>query len=109
MDDTIAAISTPHGYGGVGIVRLSGPLSLSIAQQILDLKKQLKPRTATLTNVISSKNEIIDQVIAIYFQAPHSFTGENIIEIQGHGGPLVLNHHPNVNLWCTVGSPRRVF
>jgi tRNA modification GTPase len=91
MDDTIAAIPTPHGYGGVGIVRLSGPLSLSIAQQILDLKKQLKPRTATLTNVISSKNEIIDQVIAIYFQAPHSFTGENIIEIQGHGGPLVLN------------------
>jgi tRNA modification GTPase len=90
MYDTIAAISTPPGFGGVGIVRVSGPLSVFIAHK-LTLKKKLKPRYATLTNIRTSDNQIIDQAIVIYFKAPYSFTGEDIIEIQGHGGPLVLN------------------
>lgn len=86
--DTIAAIATPPGRGGVGIVRVSGPDSQAIAQEIL--KKTLKPRIATYTEFFND-NVVIDSGIALFFQNPHSFTGEDVLELQGHGGPVVLD------------------
>src|SRR3989338_9502639 len=87
--DTIAAIATPPGKGGVGIVRVSGPQVLVIAKVIL--KHTLKPRYAHYGNFYDAENHIIDQGVALYFQAPHSFTGEDVLELQAHGGPVVLD------------------
>lgn len=86
--DTIAAIATAPGQGGIGIVRVSGPdlneLSRSVTGQALS------PRWASYTSFIDENGEIIDQGIALYFPAPNSFTGEDVLELQGHGGPAVL-------------------
>lgn len=88
--DTIVAIATPPGIGGVGIIRISGSLSQSIAKAILK-KTNLVPNQATYANFLSSNSEILDTGIAIFFQSPQSFTGEDVIELQGHGGPVILN------------------
>lgn len=87
--DTIAAIATPSGHGGVGIVRVSGPKAAMVGQQLL--KTTLKPRLATYLPFYNSDNEVVDQGIALQFIAPHSFTGEDVLELQGHGGPVVLD------------------
>lgn len=88
-DDTIAAIATPTGRGGVGIVRVSGPLAATIAREIL--KGQLPPpRTAVYTTFYSETDDSIDQGLALYFPNPHSFTGDDVLELQGHGGPVVM-------------------
>lgn len=87
--DTIAAIATPPGRGGVGIIRISGKAATGIAQQLLgDLPA---PRTATLKQFKAADASCIDQGIALYFPAPNSFTGEDVLELQGHGGPVVLD------------------
>jgi tRNA modification GTPase len=86
--DTIAAIATPNGVGAISIVRISGPSSLQIAKK-LTKKDDFQPRRATLCKVYDSNNELIDIVIVIYFKAPNSFTGEDIIEFQCHGGVVV--------------------
>jgi tRNA modification GTPase len=86
--DTIAAIATAAGRGGIGVVRLSGRAVQSIAPILLG--KLPGPRHATLCNFLAEDGSAIDQGIAIYFQAPHSFTGEDVLELQGHGGPAVL-------------------
>jgi len=85
---TIVAIATPPGAGGIGIVRLSGPLAHHIAQSLCD--KTLRPRTAHFISVKDAESRIIDQGIGLYFKAPASFTGEDIVEIQGHGSPVAL-------------------
>ncbi|KTD36470.1 GTPase [Legionella nautarum] len=90
QNDTIVAIATPPGRGGVGIVRLSGPQAYPIALQ-LNGNKPLSPRLATYCSFLSSQNEILDNGLMIYFKAPHSFTGEDIVEFQGHGAPIVLD------------------
>lgn len=87
--DTIAAIATPSGQGGVGIVRVSGPQASTVAQTLL--KKSLKPRVATFLDFYDESNAVLDQGIAILFKGPHSFTGEDVLELQGHGGPVVLD------------------
>lgn len=87
--DTIVAQVTPPGCGGVGILRLSGPLVNSITTQILSLKPQ--PRYATCVNFLGSDNTIIDQGIAILFVAPHSFTGEDVLELHCHGSQVILD------------------
>jgi len=87
--DTIAAIATPPGNGGVGIVRVSGSLVPDIARQLLN--KALPPRYASYSSFIDAKGVVIDSGIALYFPAPNSFTGEDILELQGHGGSVVLN------------------
>lgn len=88
-DDTIAAVATPPGRGGVSIVRISGPKTTKIAMHILG---QLpKPRIATYKAFLDFDGSAIDAGIAIYFSAPHSFTGEDILELQGHGGPVVMD------------------
>ncbi|HEB9324336.1 TPA: tRNA uridine-5-carboxymethylaminomethyl(34) synthesis GTPase MnmE [Campylobacter jejuni] len=85
MSDTIAAIATAHGVGSISIVRLSGERALEIALK-LSHKTKLTPRHATFTKLFNQNNEIIDEAIMIYFKAPYSFTGEDIVEFQTHGG-----------------------
>ncbi len=87
--DTIAAVATPPGRGGVGIIRTSGILSPSIGKHILGLLPQ--PRRAIYRPFLDSQSCAIDNGIALYFPAPHSFTGEDILELQGHGGPVVMD------------------
>ena len=87
--DTIAAIATPPGKGGVGIVRVSGPKCCEIADKILG--KCPNVRKAKYLPFKNAKNEVIGTGIAIYFQKPHSFTGEDVLELQAHGGPVVLD------------------
>ncbi|MEA3229250.1 MAG: tRNA uridine-5-carboxymethylaminomethyl(34) synthesis GTPase MnmE [Campylobacterota bacterium] len=86
--DTICAVATANGIGSIAIIRLSGDRALEIAK-ILTKKELLTPRYATLTNIYNSKNELIDESIAIFFKAPHSFTAEDVVEIQCHGGFIV--------------------
>jgi len=85
---TIAAIATANGIGSIAIIRLSGDKALEIAKKITK-KENFPPRYATLTNVYNSQSELIDESIVIYFQGPHSFTGEDVVEIQCHGGFIV--------------------
>lgn len=87
--DTIAAIATPSGNGGVGIIRISGTLVLEIASKLLS--KELPPRTAIYSPFLDENGEAIDSGIALYFPAPNSYTGENVLELQGHGGSVVLD------------------
>ena len=87
--DTIAAIATPPGNGGVGIIRISGPAAESIARQIT--RKTPKPRYAQLCHFRDTDGSIIDSGLALYFPGPASFTGEDTLELQGHGGSVVLD------------------
>ena len=87
--DTIAAIATAPGRGGVGIVRVSGPNVVDIANKILGFLP--KPREAHYTSFNNTASERLDQGLAIYFPNPHSFTGEDVLELQGHGGPVILD------------------
>jgi tRNA modification GTPase len=88
----IAAIATAPGRGGIGVVRLSGKNIASLIHAVcrLPANKSLQARQATYTNFINADGSLIDQGLAIYFQAPHSYTGEDVLELQGHGGPVVL-------------------
>ena len=87
--DTIAAIATPPGRGGVAIIRISGPQVKSIATHILG--KVPKPRYADYLPFYDENNQIIDSGLALLFVTPSSFTGEDVLELQGHGGPVVMD------------------
>ena len=87
--NTICAVATPPGAGGLGIVRISGPGVPRICQEILGQVPE--PRVAVLSHFRSAQGETIDTGLALYFPAPHSFTGENVLELHGHGGIHVLN------------------
>jgi len=87
--DTIAAIATPPGQGGVGIVRVSGPRVISIAKAILGHCPQ--PRIAEYLSFNDDTGSVIDKGIALYFKQPNSFTGEDVLELHGHGGQVVLD------------------
>lgn len=86
--DTIAAVATARGNGPVGIIRLSGPTALTIAETITD--SELKARFAHYTSFIDGNGTHLDTGIALYFPGPNSFTGEDVVELQGHGGHIVL-------------------
>src|ERR1043166_7023406 len=86
-DDTIVAIATPQGRGALGVVRLSGPRALDLASVLLEHGATLQPRHATFTRVTPA----LDEVVATYFPSPHSYTGEHVVEISGHGSPVVLH------------------
>jgi tRNA modification GTPase len=88
MNETITAIATANGIGSISILRLSGDRSLSIALKLTQ-KQHLQPRYATLTSLHQKDGTLIDEAIVIYFQAPRSFTGEEVIEFQCHGGYVV--------------------
>lgn len=92
-EDTIVAVATPYGRGGIGVVRISGPHAAAVARVILRRSRPLQPRVATLTRVYQADCEpaaAIDQVLATYFPAPASYTGEDVVEVSGHGSPMAL-------------------
>jgi tRNA modification GTPase len=87
--DTIVAQATPSGRGGISIVRISGPCVKTIAAKLLG--EVPKPRYAAYLPFLDTDKNIIDEGVAIFFAAPHSFTGEDVLELQGHGGPAVVD------------------
>lgn len=87
--DTISAIATPPGRGGIGIIRVSGPKAADICKSVTRILPAA--RTATRANFLDSDFNVIDEGLVLYFPAPNSFTGEDVIELQGHGGPHVLH------------------
>ncbi len=103
--DTIAAIATAQGRGGVGIVRISGPLASSAAQAIT--ARALTPRYAHYGAFRDAEGDVIDEGLALYFPGPNSFTGEDVLELQGHGGPVVLDMllQRCVQLGCRLARP----
>jgi tRNA modification GTPase len=110
LDDTIVAIATPTGRGGIGVVRLAGPEAQTIAEPMLRLKHQLEPGRAVFGELIEPRGEAaersagqpgaavptqttrIDEVVVTYFARPHSYTTDDVVEISGHGSPVVLRH-----------------
>lgn len=86
--DAIAAIATPPGRGGIGVIRLSGADLQPYMQAILG--RSLQPRHAHRARFLDARGQTLDDGIALWFPAPHSFTGEQVLELQGHGGPFVL-------------------
>ena len=103
--DTIAAIASAPGRGAVGVIRISGPDAARIAAEILGVTP--KPRHAVLANFRSGNGETIDRGLALYFPAPASFTGEDVLELQGHGGALILDVllQRLLDLGCRMARP----
>jgi tRNA modification GTPase len=99
--DTIAAVATPPGRGGIGIVRVSGPLAGEIARSLTG--RVPRPRLATHMTARDAQARELDEGIALYFQAPHSYTGEDVFEFHGHGGSAVLEGLLNA---CLVAGAR---
>lgn len=89
-DDTIVAIATPPGRGGIGVVRLSGPAAAAIARALTG-RIGFEPRHATLATVASVDGVPIDQAVITCFPAPHSYTGDEVVELSAHGSPVVLD------------------
>ncbi|HET9191552.1 MAG TPA: tRNA uridine-5-carboxymethylaminomethyl(34) synthesis GTPase MnmE [Vicinamibacterales bacterium] len=108
-DDTIVALATPSGRGALGIVRISGPRSQDIVRVIAPARRPLEPRRATLTRLRAheSAGGAVDRVIATYFQAPHSYTGEDVVELCAHGSPVVLRTivHAAVDAGARLARP----
>ena len=93
LDDTIVAISTPPGRGGIGVVRLSGAAARPIAEPLLKQRRELEPGRATFSELIDpATGERIDEVVVTFFAKPHSYTTDDLIEISAHGSPVVLRH-----------------
>ena len=94
VDDTIVAIATPVGRGGIGVVRVSGPDAARIAATLTGSTRTLEPRQATFGRIevggVVGHATTADQVIVTFFPSPHSYTGEDVVEISGHGSPLLL-------------------
>ena len=87
--DTIVAIATPAGRGGIGVVRISGPRARAVAEKIVESNERLEPRRATLTT-IRADEVAIDRAVVTFFPEPHSYTGEHVVEISAHGSPVIL-------------------
>lgn len=103
--DTIIAPATPPGRGGIGVIRLSGPKAKFILQTITG--KIPEPRRACYASFKSSLGDIIDKGLVLYFPAPHSFTGEDVVEFHGHGGPVVIDllMQSILQLGCRLANP----
>ena len=106
MSNNIVAISTSSGYSGIGIIRISGSNLLPIAQKITT-KVEIKPRYAYYCEFKDNTGECIDSGLILYFNAPNSFTGEDVIELQGHGSPVALNMLLRycIELGCRLAEP----
>lgn len=90
-DDTIVAVATPSGRGGLGVVRLSGPEAERIGRALIGRDEPLQPRHATFARAVDAvSSRVVDQVVVTYFEAPHSFTGDHTVEISAHGSPVLL-------------------
>lgn len=88
-DDTIVAIATPNGHGGIGVVRLSGPAALDVGVALTGHCTRFEPRHATLTR-IDVDGRAIDRAVVTFFPGPHSYTGEDVLEVSAHGSPVLL-------------------
>jgi tRNA modification GTPase len=92
LDDTIAAVATPIGSGGIGIVRLSGARSLPILRRVFSIRSDLAPRTLTYGHILDPESgQVVDEALAVYMPAPHTYTRQDVIEINCHGGPAPLS------------------
>ena len=93
LDDTIVAIATPPGRGGIGVVRISGCDARTIASGMLRLRHELEPGRALFGELIEpASGERIDEIVATFFAKPHSYTADDVVEISAHGSPVVLRH-----------------
>ena len=102
FSDTIVAIATPVGRGGIGILRLSGPSSFSIALQSMPQFKK-KPRYMQYLPLLDKDNtSVLDTVCAVYFPSPYSYTGEEVVEIHLHGSPYLLQKA--LEDYCSLGA-----
>ena len=88
--DTIAAIATPLGSGGIGVVRMSGPEALWIARRVTRRTRDPRPRYAHLVKIFDGNDELIDQALLLFMPGPRSYTGEDVAELSCHGGPVAL-------------------
>ena len=91
-NDTIVAISTPPGRGGIGIVRLSGPEARAVAEPLLRLRHALAPTQARFGEVLDQAGDVLDEAVVTWFQAPNSYTAEDVVEIAAHGSPVLLDY-----------------
>jgi len=105
--DTISAIATPQGRGGIGIIRLSGPLALSITQTLCKTETTFTPRHAYFQHWYDANDETIDHGLTLYFKGPNSYTGEDTVELQGHGSPILLRalFERTLELGCRAAEP----
>ncbi|MDR2458063.1 MAG: tRNA uridine-5-carboxymethylaminomethyl(34) synthesis GTPase MnmE [Clostridiales Family XIII bacterium] len=87
--DTIAAIATPYGRGGISIIKISGVNAKKLAKKLLKKGRKISDREIFISKIYNKASEEIDTVVILFFKAPHSYTGEDIVEIQGHGGELI--------------------
>ena len=93
LDDTIVAIATPPGRGGIGVVRIAGTGALKIARSMLRLKHELAPGRAIFGEIVeTATGERIDEAVVTFFAKPHSYTADDVVEISAHGSPVVLRH-----------------
>jgi tRNA modification GTPase len=92
FEDTIVAISTPPGRGGIGIVRLSGPAARTIAEPLLHLRHPLAPAQARFAEILDKTGETLDEAVVTWFEKPHSYTSEDVVEIAAHGSPVLLDY-----------------
>jgi len=93
LDDTIVALATPPGRGGIGVVRLSGPAARAIACSTLRRKQELEPGRALFSELVEPATGVrIDEAVVTYFAKPHSYTTDDVVEISAHGSPVVLRH-----------------
>lgn len=105
--DTIVAISTPPGRGGIGVVRISGARALSLAGELVVLRGELQPWHATLGELRDAEGHLIDEVVVTWFRAPRSYTAEDVVEISCHGAPVILRHcvERAMNLGARLAEP----
>src|SRR5258707_9496671 len=93
LDDTIVAIATPPGRGGIGVVRLAGAEARTIASAMLRLKREFASGQAQFAELIEpATGERMDEAVITFFIKPHSYTGDDVVEISAHGSPVVLRH-----------------
>ncbi len=92
LGDTIAAVSTPPGRGGVGIIRISGPSALEIAKKFVSTRPLLSPRCAYLSRMTDVAGDVVDEVLLTWYEAPRSYTGQDVVELSCHGSPVILAH-----------------
>src|SRR5688500_1427236 len=104
-DDTIAAIATPVGEGGIGIIRLSGPDALPILERIFRPRAASggwQPQRMRYGRIVDGEGKPVDEGLAVYFRSPHSYTREDVAEIHCHGGALTLRYTLELALRCGV-------
>jgi tRNA modification GTPase len=102
MFDTIVAPATPPGYGGISIVRISGGLSVKLTKQICKRRASFSRRRPALSSVYNNAGELIDNAVFTFFKGPHSYTGEDVLEISCHGNPVIVDQI--VSTVCALGA-----